>query len=488
MLKKRARVRTGFTVTLIMMAMLLALLAYAGQNRTLAQGPTGNATPAAGGPGNPPPGGNPPAGGPGNPPPGNGGGDSSPDTGLASATGAYTLDGGTATQDGQTYTASGADQSGVYVKNGGALTLTKVTITTSGDTSSQDYSSFYGLNAGLLAAYGSTVTLSDSAVTTSGAGANGVFATGSGSSATLTKVTINATGEGGHGVMATLGGVLTLDDVTMNTTGTHSAAYATDRGGGTITATGGTVTTSGQDSPGIYSTGSITVSGATITATGAESAVIEGANSITLNNTALSSSKDDKWGVMIYQSMSGDAQGTEGTFTMTGGSLANTAAHGPLFYVTNSTGVISLSGVDVTAASGVLVNASAGNWGSSGANGGTVILTADKQTLAGDMTADALSAMTVTLQDGSTLTGAINTDQSAKEIHLTLDATSTWTVTADSYLATLADSGGISGSSVTNIVGNGHNVYYDASAAANSALGGQTYALANGGELLPKPG
>jgi len=47
-------------------------------------------------------------------------------------------------------------------------------------------------------------------------------------------------------------------------------------------------------------------------------------------------------GVMIYQSMSGDAQGTKGTFTMTGGSLAYTATDGPLFYVTNSTAVILL--------------------------------------------------------------------------------------------------------------------------------------------------
>jgi len=65
----------------------------------------------------------------------------------------------------------------------------------------------------------------------------------------------------------------------------------------------------------------------------------------TLVDTDLSSSMADKWGVMIYQSMSGDAQGTRGVFTMGGGSLANTATTGPLFYVTNSTGVITLQGV-----------------------------------------------------------------------------------------------------------------------------------------------
>ena len=99
-----------------------------------------------------------------------------------------------------------------------------------------------------------------------------------------------------------------------------------------------------------------------------------------------------KWGVMIYQSFSGDAQGARGVFTMTGGSLANTAATGPLFYVNNSTGVIMLKGVKVTATSGALVDASANSrWGNSGPNGGNVILTADGQNLSGDMTADKIS-------------------------------------------------------------------------------------------------
>ena len=68
---------------------------------------------------------------------------------------------------------------------------------------------------------------------------------------------------------------------------------------------------------------------------------------------------------------------------------------------------------------------------------------------------------------------------------LTLDASSTWNVTADSRLSSLSDAGGISANSITNITGNSHTVYYDASLSANSALGGQTYSLANRGTLTP---
>ena len=426
----------------------------------------------------------PPSNAAGGAPPGSGTGSSNVETALASATGAYTLDGGSATETGQAYTASNTDQSGVYVTNGGVLTLNNATVTTSGNTSSSDNSSFYGLNAGVLSAGGSQVTINGGTISTTGTGANGAFATGSGSFVTLSDVTINATGDGGHGVMATQGGAVTLNNVIMTTSGAHSAPIATDRGSGMITATGGSVTTSGQDSPCYYSTGVLTISGNTCSSTGSEIAVIEGANSIALVDTTASTSVADKWAIMIYQSMSGDAEGVEGTFTMTGGSLAFTAASGPLFFITNSTGLITLKGVQVAVASGTLVEAGGTDrWGTGGANGGTVFFTGDGQTLTGNMVADSLSSLTVTLQNGSALTGAINSEHTAQAASLALDASSTWTVTADSYLTCLSDMGGISGTTVTNIIGNGHTVYYDTSVC--SELGGLTYTLTGGGSLKP---
>ncbi len=51
------------------------------------------------------------------------------------------------------------DVSAVYVTNGGNLTLKNPTINTSGNTSSQINSSFYGLNAAVLATKGSALTI-----------------------------------------------------------------------------------------------------------------------------------------------------------------------------------------------------------------------------------------------------------------------------------------------------------------------------------------
>jgi hypothetical protein len=211
--------------------------------------------------------------------------------------------------------------------------------------------------------------------------------------------------------------------------------------------------------------------------------VIEGANTINLTNSTTISNVASKWAVMIYQSFSGDAQGSDGVFTMTGGSLAYTDPTGPLFYVTNTNGHITLKSVTVAAASGTLLRAEGNDrWGTSGSNGGTVILVADGQTLGGNFSADKLSSITATLQNGSTLSGAINTEKTAQAVNLTLDASSTWNVTADSHISCLTDSA-ISGTTLSNIVGNGHTVTYDKSACP--ALNGQTYTLNGGSTLTP---
>ena len=431
---------------------------------------------------NAPPGGAPPAG---NPPPGAGTGAQSATQGLSTATGKYALDGKTATENGLNVTTAITDQSGIYVTNGGSLTVANAAVNTSGNTSSDENSSFYGLNAGALAAGGSKIVMNDSVITTTGTGANGAFATGAGSSVALKNVTISATGDGGHGIMATQGGAVTLENVVMNTTGAHSAPIATDRGSGTVVSTGGSVTSSGADSPCYYSTGDITVNGNTCKTTSSEIAVIEGANAITLKDvTAQTSATTEKWGVMIYQSFSGDALGSHGIFTATGGALTNTAAKGAMFYVTNSHGTITLNGVKVSAASGVLLQAAANDrWGTSGSNGGTAELVGIGQTLNGNLVADKISAISLSLQKNSAFTGAINAENTAKTASLTLDATSSWNVGADSYLTCLANADGISGTTVSNITGNGHTVYYNASACA--ALGGKTYTLNGGGTLKP---
>lgn len=419
--------------------------------------------------------GTPPAGGP---PSGRGGPGDPGNSVAATGTAIYTQSSDNVTKSNVAINASHKDESGIKVTDSGNLTLSDSTVTTSGETSSMDSSSFYGLNAAVLAESGSEVTIDNCTIKTTGSGANGVFATGTGSLVALTNVKIDCAASGAHGVDATIDGTLVLTNVDIITAGNGAAAaIATDRGGGTIIATGGTVLTSGGRSPGIYSTGDISIASASITATGSEAAVIEGKNSITLTDTSLVGTK--LCGVMIYQSMSGDADTGTGNFKMTGGSLS--AGEGPLFFVTNTKALITLADVDLTAPSGILLKAVAADWGTNGSNGGSTTFTADSETLNGNIVCDNISTIVATLQNGTILNGAINTDNKAKSVELTLDKTSIWNVSATSYLAGLTDDD----TTFSNIADNGNTIYYESATDANKWLNNGTYVLIHGGKLTP---
>ena len=392
-------------------------------------------------------------------------------------TATYELAGGTASKESEDIASTEQNKSAVKVSSGGKLTLNNVTMVTKGETESEDESNFYGLNAGVLAEAGSSININKSSITTSGSGANAVFATGTNANITLTDVTIDTTGDSARGLDATYKGTVMATDCTINTKGTHCAAIATDRGEGTINVIGGTMNTAGVDSPAIYSTGNISVTGATLKATGSEAAVVEGKNSITLTGANITGSK--KNGVMLYQSASGDASDGTSSFNMVSGSL--TSSEGALFFITNTNSVVNLNSVKITNATDTLISSAADKWGKEGENGGNVVFTASSQALSGNIICDNVSTVNFTLNNASAYTGTINGNCAGKEVTVTIDANSTWNVTGDSYITAFTDS--LTG--LNNIKDNGHNIYYDSSNAADKWLDGKTITLSGGGKLTP---
>jgi hypothetical protein len=204
----------------------------------------------------------------------------------SSSTTYYYQSGSTVSQTGKTYYSTISDTGGVEVTNSGIYSLSDARIWSSGSTSSTDSSSFYGLNACVLATGGATITLSNDSVSTSGISANGVFAYGS-STVSLNTDTIVCTGSGGHAIYAAGGGILAAANVIATTSGSSASVIATDRGGGTITVSGGVYTSGGSNSADVYSTGTISCTDATLTATGEEAVVVEGANNAIDTRAAL---------------------------------------------------------------------------------------------------------------------------------------------------------------------------------------------------------
>ncbi|MCD7881058.1 MAG: hypothetical protein LUG47_05240 [Clostridiales bacterium] len=255
---------------------------------------------------------------------------------------------------GGTYTSTGDDENALRV-DGATVTLDGITVDKSaGATSNTETGDFYGMNAALLATDGADVTITNATVTSSAQNGNGVFSYGEGTTVTISDSTITTTADNSGGIQTTGGGATNASNLTVETSGNSSAAIRSDRGGGTVNVDGGTYTTNGYNSPAVYSTADITVSNATLTANSSEALVIEGENSIALtdcdvygnmSDTQGTSSDENVHSVMIYQSMSGDAEVGTSTFSMTGGTL--TSNNGDVIYVTNTHCVLTLSGVTI---------------------------------------------------------------------------------------------------------------------------------------------
>jgi hypothetical protein len=291
-------------------------------------------------------------------------------------------------------------------------------------------------------------------------------------------------------VDATYGGSVTVSNSEIHTLGAHSAALATDRYENNdppaITADNVTATTAGDGSPGIYSTGTFYVSNSTTVATGAEAAAIEGLNSITLVDSDITGNV--KWGVFMYQSMSGDSSIGVSTFDMTGGSLTNNSS-GPVFMVLNTEAVINLQGVDITTSGDVLIRATDASSGDENVNsvwgtqGGDITFTATDQVLNGTVSINALSSLDMTLAGTSTLAGAVEIEAGG-EVSVTLADSAVWTAAGESSVTSL-NGVTFSGDTPTNVDAEaGVVIYYDSATDADgNALTG-TYTLPSGGTLV----
>lgn len=332
--------------------------------------------------------------------------------------GAYVIDGRSVELTGGTYTSSDTDQNVFLVINGGSLKISNAKIVKTGDASksdskrssdvSDDYN-FYGINSVILVVgEESSAEISDCIITSDCSGANAVFST-AGAKADVNNVQITTTGNSSRGVYATYDGTINADHVDITTSGAHCAPIATDRGGGHVTVTNSKVQCSGDGSPCIYSTGEIKAENVVGVSTGAQAAVIEGKNSITMTKCDFTVSGGNN-GVMLYQSMSGDASDKDATancstLTMTGTTIRN-STDGAMFYITNTTSVINLEGGNtLECKNGKLVDAAAGRWGKDGSNGGELSLNIKGDKLSDSVTADDISSVAVNVLDGGEFKG-----------------------------------------------------------------------------------
>lgn len=311
----------------------------------------------------------------------------------------YTLsDGSTVTKTAETINSETQYYNVVQVTKG-SLTLDGCTLSKTGDGTSGDNSSFYGTNSAVYASGSDAViNMTSCTITTSSQGANAIFAT-NGGTINVSGVTIDDSESVSRGMHATFGGIINAQNVNITTRKATSSTVATDRGGGTVTVDGGTLTAKGNKSAVLYSTGIITANNVTGVSEQGPIATVEGSNYAYINDSEMTSGSS-KRGILLHQSGSGDAEGKTPVCEITHSTLTTTDATAPLCYVVNSTATLTLTDVTLHVASSHLMSVPTDSKGSGST--GTLVLktTKDSWTYQGTVSAGSDNKVVVEVGPG----------------------------------------------------------------------------------------
>ena len=341
---------------------------------------------------------------------------------------------------------------GVWAHQGSVTLFPGSTVSTSGDGEA------YGLQA---SGAGSQVTATNVTVTTTGQldsatgfSPNGVLAN-SGGEVTLNGGGVTTQGESAIGAFSSSASTMSLMNVIITTTGDDAAGLLAAFGGSSITVNGGSVSTSGAFAYGAWAfgNGTITLENTSVTTTGPDAvALVADAGGPTGQPTVINVTDS-----AVISQASGGAQVNDGAALILSRSQLTGQTYGVSITDTENTGLTNLLALDgaklasvtgdaisvdgavatITAMNGTTISSGSGNLVSA-TNLSDVALTVDDSSLTGNLIADAASVANGQLLNSSQLTGAI---QSWHD--LSVDATSSWTITANSNLTGTVTNAGL---------------------------------------------
>ncbi|MGC3962917.1 MAG: autotransporter outer membrane beta-barrel domain-containing protein [Rhodocyclaceae bacterium] len=282
-----------------------------------------------------------------------------------------------------------------------------------------------------------TARLTNTDVTTSADSGVAVVNQGGGD-LTMTGGTVSTSGYQAHGLYADGGSNattqhFTAQGVTVNTTGVGAAVYG--RGNTLVDVQDSTVNASADGTHGLYVTtgaASMKVSGTQVSMTGkqASAATISNNAAFAMEGGALIANGENATGLNLF----GSVAGVSLTPTLTGTRIE--AMSGTAINVRGANADVVLDGVTVDAARLLRVS----NYGDTVAAGQVNVAASNDSVLSGDILLDSSSGQaSLALQSGSRWNGA-----ASNATRVSLDGTSQWNVTGDSTVGTLYNDGIVS--------------------------------------------
>lgn len=214
---------------------------------------------------------------------------------------------------------------------------------------------------------------------------------------------------------------------------------------------------------------------------------MDGAQNVSISNS--DSTAGLLGGLVIFSSQIRDSGAS---VIVSDSTITTTGADMPGLWFGNVIASVSLYNVEIATASDVLVVANysqitqdfdyyASYADNSALSPAEVYINVAESALEGDLVSYNESYISWNLSEYSTWSGAAYSGYGAAFVDVELDATSNWTLTANSYVQNLTDAD----ETLANIASGGYTLYYNASALLNGWLANQTITLSGGGSVTP---
>lgn len=352
----------------------------------------------------------------------------------------------------KTVSSDESGKSAVLVLPGSQASVVQTAITKTGEDSSFEDVFDYGLNSGVFVRENAAANILESRISTGSDGSPGVAANGTDSLVTMSDSTVTTTGNYSPAVLSLFKAGITLKNDQLSTSANQSAVLQTGSNG-SIEMTSGNISTSGVQSMLLRGSGSFKLDNVYGTASSSQVAALDAGSQTEMNSCTFQASgmdTQDTEGAFYLNGFSESEKAQKTVLSMTGCSvsaLMNTdgSIPIPLFHTYLGDMEINLSGCAFRTASGLFAFQQAGH----------VVFNLDRQNIYGASILDAAATTEINLKNGSSYTGGINSENTGAKVSVSLDASSTLTLTSDMYLDSFEDAD----SSHSNVVTNGFTIY-----------------------------
>ncbi|PYH67655.1 uncharacterized protein BO88DRAFT_426879 [Aspergillus vadensis CBS 113365] len=403
--------------------------------------------------------------------------------------GPYTYNQQTGAIDHRSLETTANDTSVVVIANRSDVTITHSTITKFGYSSALNQASFYGVNAAVNNANHSTLRLSNVNVTTHNGAAN-VYTYGTGSVTYADNTWLYSSGPVSHGFYAAGNGTIYAKDVQVYSGGTRCSAFSGDYPAGYIHAENAVIHTDGVGSAICFLQGLCNMTNVVGYAAKSPAMISDGALSDVMGIWKNSDLTAGLLGGIVMISDSTIRNGT--TVVLDNTRLTVLGEENPGLWFGNINATVDLIAASINTSSGILAVSNysfltqdfdyyAGYEENNNLSPAQATINVKDSTLSGSLVAYNESSISFNLQSFSHWNGMAKVGLGSAYLSVSLDNTSTWTLTGDSVLQSFANSN----STLANVFSNGFDILYDSDSLVNAAWKGETYELQGGGKLRP---